>query len=89
MWGGRMKFVFRDTEAKTDEAIKFRGEMAMRNPQIAAMFTGKTSMVVYKQVKKEIYEDGKLVKSSKSWKDFTREWITKLQKDEAFMGGMG
>jgi len=83
-WGGRLKFRFLDTEAKTEKAKKFRGEMAMNNPHVAGMFIGKTSMFVFRQVKREVYEDGKLVEETKAWKDFTREWITKLKKENLF-----
>lgn len=86
-WEGRLKFEFLDVEPKTAKEKKFRGEMAMENPQVANLFISKTSMFVYKQVKREIVEDGKVVKTEKTWKDITREWIQKMQRNAMFKQG--
>jgi hypothetical protein len=87
----KLKFEFFDCEPKTEDMKKFRGEMAMNNPEMAAMFTSKTSMFVYREVEKEIITkiDGKVTDTKKTtdWIDFTREWVTKLQRQDAFMKG--
>jgi len=84
IYAGRLKFKFLDVEAKTASQKKIRGEMAMDNPQIASMLTSKTSMFVYKQIKREVVEDGKVIETKKTWKDITREWILKMQKNAMF-----
>lgn len=87
----KLKFEFLDVEPKTEEARKFRGEMAMNNPQVATMFTSITSMFVYRQVKKEVITkiDGKVTDTQESteWVDFTRDWVQKMQRHSAFMNG--
>jgi hypothetical protein len=50
-WGGYLRFVFRDTEAKDDEAIKWRGEMAMYSPELAGLLTAKTQLYIYRRQK--------------------------------------
>lgn len=48
-WGGRMRFIFRDMEAKTEEEQATRGELAMQVPELAALFTAKTILLAYKE----------------------------------------
>lgn len=49
MWGGHLRFVIRDTEAKDEEAIQARGTVAMYAPELAHMMTAKAQMRVYRR----------------------------------------
>ena len=48
-WGGHLRFVIRDTEAKDEEMIQARGEVAMQVPQLAHLMTAKAHMYIYKR----------------------------------------
>jgi len=86
MWGGHMRFVFRDTEAKTEESKEARGYFAMQAPRLAALFTSVATLMVYKRVpitqQIRTYVDGRYdgetSKESEEWRDVTEEFHQKV-----------
>jgi len=92
MWGGHVRFVFRDTEAKTDEAKEARGYFAMQAPQLATLFTSVATLMVYKRVpiKRQVRTyvdgryDGETSEESEEWRDVTKEFHQKAGSNFGF-----
>lgn len=69
MWGGRLKFVFRDNEPTSEQDRDTRQALAQQTPPLAAFLMSKTLLTVY------IQEEG-----PEHWRDVTREFALKVSK---------
>ena len=69
MWGGHMKFAFKDNEAKSEEERTVRDFLAQQVPRLAAYMGSKTLLTVYKQEER-----------SEAWKDVTSQFALKANK---------
>lgn len=69
LWGGRLKFVFRDHEAKRETDLADRHSLAEAFPQLAAYVTSKTLLTVYKQDER-----------SGNWRNVTRDFAIRANK---------
>lgn len=71
VWGGHLKFVLRDNEAKTSEELAERGAFALDFPELASLATSKTLLTVYREIQEEDHE---------TWRDVTREFALKASR---------
>lgn len=69
MWGGLLKFVFKDNEATSEEDQEARRVLAQQAPRLAAFVTSKTLLTIFKR------EEG-----TERWRDVTREFALKASK---------
>ncbi len=69
VWGGHLKFVLKDNEAKTANELVFREALAMNYPELTPLATSKTLLTIYRQ------EEG-----SETWEDVTRDFAIKASK---------
>lgn len=92
-WGGHLKFVFRDTEAKDEEEIASRGQIAMLAPDLAHLMTAKAQMNVYRQ--REVVttiirtvghrEISRQTSTEMEWEDVTTEFGKMSEREVAWM----
>lgn len=68
VWGGHLKFVLKNNEARSGEELAERGALAMEYPELAGLATSKTLLTVYR-------EEG-----VEQWVDVTREFALKASK---------
>jgi hypothetical protein len=71
MWGGRMKFVFKDNVAQGEEEQRARELLALQVPGLASLATSKALLTVFRQVGQE-GEEG-------AWQEVTVAFAAKVQ----------
>lgn len=71
VWGGHLKYVLRDNEAKISEELAERGAFALDFPELAALASSKTLLTVYQEIQEDDHE---------TWRDVTREFALKASR---------
>lgn len=77
-WGGTLRFLLRDTEARDEKSQRERGFLAMQVPALANLMTAKTQMQVHKREVSHEHADGY------EWRDVTQEFSDIITADTPF-----
>lgn len=94
MWGGHLRFVFRDTEVKDDEAKEARATILEYVPELAHQLYAKAQLRVYRREiittetirRRGRQELSRETRDAEEWTEITEEFAKIMQRESLGVG---